>query len=281
LERDTFSQLGEQAWAHLLRAMPMHFATRVLRVAGDIPLPGPLREPVLGWIAGRIGMNLGEAEQPLEAYGTFHELFVRRLKPGLRPIPLDANAVISPVDGCLSTSGVVRDGSAIQAKGIGYPLAEFLGDEELARQLEGGQYFTLYLRPKDYHRIHCPTRARVIEMHRVGGRLLPVKPYMARNVRGLYAQNERLVLILDSELGRMVLACVAAMGVGSVSTMFEIDGRGPATGWLAKGEELAAFEMGSTVILFFEGGRVAAEPSLCEGQEVRVGQVIARGLTRS
>jgi phosphatidylserine decarboxylase len=272
------AQLRERAWVKLLQLAPasLRSYTLLLRVAGKIALPRGLREPVFGWIATRVGIDLSEAELPLADYSRFREIFVRRLQPGLRPVDGNDGAVVSPVDGCVTTFGRAERDRLIQAKGIDYTLGELLDDSELARELEGGTFVTLYLRPHDYHRIHAPVAGEVASVRRIPGTLFPVKPYMVRSVRGLLCRNERVVAVLETELGRVGVVCVAAAGVGTVTVSVE-PWRGAL---LSRGDELAAFNLGSTVILIFGPGRVELEP-LRAGQEIRVGQALARRVRRA
>jgi phosphatidylserine decarboxylase len=255
-----------------MRVLPLRAYTRAMRALGGLPLPEPLREPVFSRVAAAMGIDLTEAELPASAYRTFSDLFVRRLQPGARPIDTAPDALVSPVDAELTTRGEVRRGCVVQAKGIDYSLPQLLEDAALADSLEGGQFFTLYLRPKDYHRIHAPLAGRVLSHRTVGGRLLPVKPYMVRNVGDLLARNERLWFLLESELGRVVVVCVAAAGVGTITVA---EGLREGT-QVEKGQEIAAFNIGSTVIVFAEAGcRLGAEP-IALGEGVRVGQPLAR-----
>jgi len=215
-----------------------------------------------------MAIDLSEAAEPVEEYGCFQDIFIRRLRPGARAVDPDPGTLISPVDGVLTTRGEVRAGTVVQAKGIDYSLEALVEDAAVARSFEGGLFFTLYLRPKDYHRIHSPLRARLVRERTLGGALLPVKPYMIRSVPELLARNERLWLLLDGELGRVLVVCVAAAGVGTVTTEH---GGQP----LEKGDELAAFNLGSTVIVFCEPGRMRPAPGLTVGDEVRMGQALA------
>jgi phosphatidylserine decarboxylase len=280
LTRSDLAPWGERAWVRFLGIAPLRTYSRVVRALSATPVPGPLRAPLLGSIASRLGMDLGEAEHGVEGYGSLQELFVRRLRPGARPLDPAPGSVVSPVDGCLSAAGVVRRGELIQAKGLSYSLERLLGDGRLAQQLDGGRFFTLYLRPRDYHRIHSPVDGRVTALRRIPGDLLPVQPHVVRNVRDLFARNERLVLRLDTALGAMALVCVAATGVGNISVAFSDPAGGNGAGGtlslpVSRGDELAAFNLGSTVILVFEPQRmVAAE--LAPGQEVRVGMALGR-----
>ncbi|MCA9671285.1 MAG: phosphatidylserine decarboxylase [Myxococcales bacterium] len=248
----------------------------MIRALADISLPRALREPVFGPIAERIGMNLGEAELSLSDYDSFGELFVRRLRDGQRPIDATDGALVSPVDGCVSICGIADGDSLVQAKGIDYSLAELVDDAALAERLQGGAYTTIYLRPKDYHRIHTPVSGRIVSSRRVGAELFPVQPSVVRNLRGLFARNERVVIEIESdEVGVMALIAVGATAVGCITTVF-----GAPDGYrrydppieIEKGDEVAAFNLGSTVILLCERGRAAFDVTPL--QEVRVGQVI-------
>jgi len=231
-----------------------------------------------------MGIDLAEAEQTLQEYRCFRELFSRRLQPGARPIHSEDDAIVSPVDGCITTLGTVEQGRLIQAKGISYSLADLLENGELAQKFEGGTFITLYLRPKDYHRIHCPFNGKVLATQPIGGALFPVKPYVVRNLRGLMTRNERLLILLETKLGHVAMVCVAAAGVGTITKLFGRTGNGDQSSSLEfelkKGDEVAAFNMGSTVILFFEPGKVIFEP-LDIGQEVRMGQILARSVAHA
>ncbi len=279
------TDLAERAWVNLLRIAPLRAYSRVIRALSLAPLPRSLRDPVFGRIAVRCGMDLSEAEMLLSEYRSFHDLFVRRLQPGARIVDETRDAAISPVDACVSTAGEIGDGVLIQAKGVSYSLAELLGDRDLAGELSGGSFITLYLRPKDYHRIHCPVACTVTGVRHIPGKLFPVKPYMVRHLRGLFLRNERLVLRLSCAMGNIAMVCVAAAGVGNITTAFARPGNGQAATWQdvsvprERGDEVAAFNLGSTVILVFPPG-VALEP-VSPGQEMRMGQIIALSDNRS
>jgi phosphatidylserine decarboxylase len=281
---DSAAGWAERAWSGLLQVAPLRTYTKLIRVMSGIALPRPLRRPLFGAIATRMGMDLGEAEQSISDYRCFGDLFVRRLRPGLRPVEEAADVVVSPVDGCVSGLGQAYRGGLIQAKGIEYPLAELVDSPELARSLDGGVYATLYLRPGDYHRIHCPISGQLVALRRIGGKLFPVQPYVVRNLRGLFVKNERIVLELETCLGKVAMVCVAAAGVGSISTAFDdLPGsngdprRGPLRVPVRKGDEIARFNLGSTVILVFEPNAVRLA-GLAPGGEVRMGQPVARRL---
>jgi phosphatidylserine decarboxylase len=268
-------RLWERIWIGLLHLVPLRLYTVIIRGIAAIRVPRRLRRKVLGVLARWVGMDLREAELPLAEYRSFAELFVRRLRAGARPVAGDGLAVC-PVDGCVVSCGRAEAGELVQAKGIHYRLDELLVDRALAQRVDGGSYVTIYLRPRDYHRIHCPAEAQVVATQHVRGRLFPVQPAVVRNVKGLFVRNERLVIWLDSDLGTIALVCVGAAAVGSIGTVFDAP-RGrrrydpPVS--VGRGAEIAAFHLGSTVVVVFERGRVELE-DLQPRQEVRVGQVL-------
>ncbi len=278
--------MSDRLFIAALRLVPKNALSRLVGALTRWRAPGPVRRAAMRAFAARYGIDLSECPD-LEVYRSFGEFFARPLRPGLRPIAPGDRVVVSPVDAVVSEAGVTAGGKLVQAKGIDYPAAALLGDEALAARLEGGAYVTLYLSPKDYHRIHFPLGGAVAGWRYVPGRLWPVNPASVRTVRGLFAVNERLVTILDTPLGRCAVVAVGATVVGRVRAYY--DPTVPVTNLpgaraarrdyepplpAAKGQELGAFEMGSTVILLFEKGRVRIDPRLVPGARVRVGEEI-------
>ena len=236
--------------------------------------------------ANRYRIDLSECGE-LSGFRTFGDFFARPLKPGLRPIAPGEEVVVSPVDAVVSETGVARGGRLVQAKGIDYTASALVGDERVGARLDGGRYATLYLSPRDYHRIHFPLSGRVLGWRYVPGKLWPVNPASVRSVPGLFTVNERLVTLLDSPLGLVAIVAVGATVVGRVRATLDPDvpvTNLPGAGArsldyvspipVEKGQELGAFEMGSTVILIFEPGRVALSAALVAGARVRVGEAI-------
>jgi len=239
--------------------------------------------------AARYAIDLSECP-PLESYPTFGAFFARPLLPGRRCIAPGAEVVVSPVDGAVSECGNSLGGRLVQAKGIDYALEALLADAALAAKLTGGAWATLYLSPRDYHRIHHPLGGRITGWRYVPGTLWPVNEASVRNVPGLFARNERLVTVLATPLGTCAVVAVGATVVGRVRAFY--DPAVPVTNLagatlqkhdypqpiaVEKGSELGAFEMGSTVILLFEPGRVALASRLAPGERVRVGEAIGGG----
>ena len=249
-------------------------------------LPRPLRVPVYTAFARWVGARLDEIELPLAEYPSFGSFFARRLREGARTVATSSDALICPCDGRIAAVGVATEGLLIQAKGKRYDLATLLVDQALAARLEGGRYLTVYLSPRDYHRVHAPADVEVVGYDYVPGALYPVNPFFSRHIDNLLAANERMVLHLSSAGGAIAMVLVGAAGVGNVTlchprvqarelrsarTRRRVRFREPVA--VARGDELAAFNLGSTVVLVFEPGR--ADLSGIElGTAMQFGQAI-------
>jgi len=240
----------------------------------------------------RYGVNMAEAAQPdAAAYPTFNEFFTRALQPGVRPL---AQAdLICPVDGAISQFGAVDGDRIFQAKGHHYTTPALVGgDGALAAHFHQGLFATLYLSPRDYHRIHMPCAGRLLRMIHVPGDLFSVNPATAQGVPGLFARNERVVCVFDSDVGPWVLVLVGATIVGSMATVWHGVVNPPRPGtvreWtyhdqdirLAQGQEMGRFLLGSTVVMLFprppEGGtRLNFNPAWAPGRPIRLGETMA------
>ena len=236
------------------------FAGRVARAQG-----GRATTRLIRWFVGKYGVDMSEAENPdIASYASFNDFFGRPLKPGVRPLA-DAD-FISPVDGAISQFGAIDDHHILQAKGHRFTTTQLLaGDAALADRFRHGSFANLYLSPKDYHRLHMPCAGRLQRMIYVPGALFSVNPTTARGVPGLFARNERVVCVFDSEThGRVVMVLVGATIVGSMATTWHgvVNPRrtGVIAEWeyadrpiaLEQGEEMGRFLLGSTVIMLFE-----------------------------
>ena len=259
-----------------------------------------------GWVAGahgcavttaiirnfvaRYGVNMAEAAEPdITAYPSFNDFFTRALKPGVRP--LAAADLVCPVDGAISQFGAIDGERIFQAKGHDYTTSALLGgDGALAAHFHGGHFATLYLSPKDYHRIHMPSNSRLLRMVHVPGALFSVNPTTARGVPGLFARNERVVCVFDGaddKSGPWVLVLVGATIVGSMATVWHGVVNPPRTGsvrdWryvdqdvrLAKGAEMGRFLLGSTVVMLFPQGKLNWNPRWAPGAAIRMGEAMA------
>lgn len=248
---------------------------------------GATTTAVIRWFIGRYGVNMDEAANPdPAAYASFNEFFTRALKPGARP--LAAADLVCPVDGAISQFGPIERGRLFQAKGHDYTATALVGgDSALAASFDGGHFATLYLSPRDYHRIHMPCAGRLRRMVHVPGALFSVNPTTARGVPGLFARNERVVCVFNGEHGPWVLVLVGATIVGSMATVWHGVVNPPRGGtlreWrydeqevrLAQGAEMGRFLLGSTVVLLFPKGPLAFNPAWAPGGAIRMGEPMA------
>jgi phosphatidylserine decarboxylase len=231
------------------------------------------------------GINYGEALSPDPAdYASFNAWFTRALKPDVRVFDPDPNAFLSPCDGRISETGSLQENRILQAKGRDYSLQDLLANDPVCGELTGGYFSTIYLSPKDYHRIHMPLGGRLQRMIHVPGRLFSVAPYTVRQVPRLFARNERVISIFETKSGPLVMVLVGAMLVSSTETVWAGEVT-PTTNRqvsvkdytdevisLAKGEEMGRFNMGSTVILLMPPGALKSLEGLGAGDAVQVGQ---------
>jgi len=233
------------------------------------------------------GVNMAEAADPdIASYPTFNDFFTRALKPGARPL---ARAdLICPVDGAISRFGAMDRNKILQAKGHHYLAVALLGgDEALATQFDHGHFATLYLAPKDYHRIHMPCDGRLTRMIHVPGALFSVNPPTARGIPGLFARNERVVCVFESARGPFVLVLVGATIVGSVATVWHGVVTPPRSGqirqWryddqplaLQQGQEMGRFLLGSTVVMLFPRGDLRFNAEWAPERAIRLGEAMA------
>lgn len=234
------------------------------------------------------GIDISEAEKPIEQYTGFDDFFTRRLVSGARPIDAVPGRVISPADGTVVESGLVTQGKLLQAKGVLFGLSELLADPDAASRLEGGAYVITYLSPKDYHRVHAPVSGRVLGWHHIPGTLFTVSARGVVREPGLFVRNERFVTLIESEGALVAVVMVAAVGVGHVTVSYDPEVATHGVRFLRaavrhrrydvpkpieKGAELGIFHLGSTTIAVFEPGRVELDP-LSPGAAVKMGMGI-------
>lgn len=270
--------------------MPGHAISRLIHAFTRIQHPS-IRKPFTRWFVRQFGINMDEARQSDPAsYPHFNAFFTRELKPGIRPICTQADTLACPVDGRVSQAGPIRAGRVFQAKGHDYSLQTLLGgDAELAARFAGGHFTTIYLSPRDYHRIHMPCTGTLRQMIHVPGRLFSVNPATTRVIPGLFARNERVVSIFDTAFGPMAMVKVGAVNVGSIETVWAGEVTPPAGGqlqqWhyhgeqaitLEKGAEMGRFNMGSTVVLVMARPELAWEAEFQPDAVVRLGECIAK-----
>lgn len=247
---------------------------------------GAFTTALIRWFVKRYNVNMAEAANPdVASYPTFNQFFTRALQEGARP--LAHTDLICPVDGAISQFGPIQGNQIFQAKGHSYSSTALVGgDAELAARFDNGSFATLYLSPRDYHRIHMPCEGRLTRMIYVPGALFSVNPTTARGVPGLFARNERVVCVFESARGPFVLVLVGATIVGSMATVWHGVVNPPRAGevreWhydlstaLRQGEEMGRFLLGSTVVMLFPKGPLAFNPEWAPGRAIRLGEAMA------
>ncbi|WP_026437658.1 archaetidylserine decarboxylase [Acidovorax sp. JHL-9] len=249
---------------------------------------GGLTTAVIRRFVARYNVNMAEAANPdIASYPSFNDFFTRALKPGLRP--LASADLICPVDGTISQLGRIEKDLIFQAKGHHYSTTALVGgDAALAARFDHGHFATLYLSPRDYHRIHMPCAGRLTRMVHVPGALFSVNPTTARGVPGLFARNERVVCVFESDHGPFVLVLVGATIVGSMATVWHGQVNPPRTGqlrqWnyaagqvsLQQGEEMGRFLLGSTVVMLFPQGPLQFNHDWAAERPIQLGEAMAR-----
>lgn len=270
--------------------LPHHLLSRLIGFAAECRAPW-FKDRLIGWFAKQYQVNMSEAEvEDLTAYEHFNAFFTRTLKDGARPLDSTEGSILCPADGAISQLGKIEHGRVFQAKGHSFSVTELLGgDSARAEPFMGGEFATVYLSPKDYHRVHMPLTGTLREMVYVPGRLFSVNQTTAENVPELFARNERVVCTFDTERGPMAVVLVGAMIVASIETVFaglvtppkralktvryDESSRQPIV--LERGAELGRFKLGSTAIVLFGPEQVQWAAELGETSPVRMGQQLA------
>jgi phosphatidylserine decarboxylase len=279
----------EKSLAMLQDVLPQHTLTKLVHRFMRSE-SGWLKNAQIGTIGRLAGIDLNEARSAdPDDYPTFNAFFTRELKPGVRPLDPDPSALLSPCDGRVSACGKLSDGRILQAKGHDYSIGALLADDPVCPQLRNGHFWTIYLSPRDYHRVHMPLAGTLQRMIYVPGKLYSVAPYTVRQVPGLFAANERIVCVFDTDYGPFVQVLVGAMLVASMDTVWagtvtpaaervvQRTSYAPGDVHLERGEEMGRFNMGSTVISILPPGLVAEASADLPGADdaVRMGQKIA------
>lgn len=249
-----------------------------------------LKNTFINWFVKRynVDMSLAAEENPL-AYNCFNDFFTRALKPGARPIDSASDAIVCPADGAISQLGKIIDGRIFQAKGQSYTALELLGgDEMLAADFADGTFATVYLSPRDYHRVHMPYGGKLRAMVSIPGELFSVNTVTAENVPRLFARNERAVAIFDTDIGPMAVVLVGAMIVAGIETVWDgqiapFASRDIATSLypyqnitLNKGDEMGRFKLGSTAIVLFAKDKIRWDEKLQAGTPTKMGELMGK-----
>ena len=281
------STLLERVLAGIQYLLPQHFLSRIVYALMRCQTSW-VKNTLIRTISRLAGINREEALSPdMRDYASFNAWFTRALKPGARIFETDPRAFLSPCDGRISETGILQKSSILQAKGKEYSMQELLANDPVCTHLEDGYFSTIYLSPRDYHRIHMPISGHLKRMIHVPGRLFSVAPYTVRQVPRLFARNERVIAIFETESGPLVMVLVGAMLVSSTETVWAgevtpsknkdvtVTDYTDVDVSLAKGFEMGRFNMGSTVILLMPPGTVKCLENPGPGDVVKVGQRLA------
>ncbi|MBL4899704.1 MAG: phosphatidylserine decarboxylase [Colwellia sp.] len=283
--------LSDKIKIALQYAMPKHAISRLV---------GKLAAARMGWLTTKLinifinayGINMSEAKlKKASDFKTFNDFFTRELEPGARTIDTDNDSLCYPVDGAISQQGDIVEGKLIQAKGFNYSLTSLLGgDARTAGPFQKGKFSCIYLAPKDYHRIHMPMAATLREMIYIPGELFSVNPLTASNVPDLFARNERVVTIFDTEHGALAMVLVGATIVASIETTWagtitppvgsdifrwQYPAKGVDVITFEKGDEMGRFKLGSTVVSAFAPNMVEFLPEAGPKTVTRLGELYA------
>jgi phosphatidylserine decarboxylase len=274
-----------------LAVLPHHLLSRMVRSATRWRNRW-WKNLLIRWFIRHFRVNMSEAVNPSPAhYPDFNSFFTRALKPAARPQPGEPGVITSPVDGRISQIGRISNGRLIQAKRRDYSLVDLLGgDDHRATAFQEGAFATLYLSPRDYHRVHMPCNARLVETVYIPGRLFSVAPHTTRTIPGLFTRNERLAALFETATGPMAMVMVGAIFVACMETVWEgvirpagtdrvvrsYPREGVAEWRFRRGDEMGRFNMGSTVILLYGPDQVKWIPELSPGQSLCLGQILGR-----
>lgn len=286
-------ELTDSAFVAVQHLAPQHLLSRAAGTLANTTNPA-IKSRFINWFIARYGVDMSEALEPdPEAYPNFNAFFTRPLKDGARPLSGDSGTVLSPADGTLSQCEKIRRGRLFQAKGQTFSAAELTGEAEPTLEpFEQGLFATIYLSPKDYHRVHMPLTGTLEKMTFIPGRLFSVNPVTTEKVPRLFARNERVVAWFRTEWGPMVVVLVGAMIVAGIETVwagpvapggrrvwsqsYPTEGAGTLT--LERGQEMGRFHLGSTAIVMLPRGCFGPEADLTPGQSLRMGNALARAL---
>ncbi len=278
-------EFRERLFIFIQYCIPQHMLSRLIGYLADSENPW-LKAQLIQLFSHFFPINIAEAAPDnVEQYASFNAFFTRALKPGARPVVQEHNAIASPADGAISEIGVIEGNQLLQAKGHNYSLLALLGgDTALAEQFNNGAFATIYLSPKDYHRVHMPLAGTLQQTRYVPGKLFSVNQTTANNVPGLFARNERLICVFDTSSGPMIVILVGAMIVAAIETVWAgqvapqpkkitaIDMTQTIT--LDKGGEMGRFKLGSTVIVLFPENTVAWNKALTNGTPIQLGELL-------
>ena len=273
------TRLKKQIFIQAQRLVPQHKFSRIVgKLAGsENPI---IKNTVIQAFKAKYSIDLSIAEQTdALKYKSFNAFFTRALKPGIRQIDAALNSIVSPADGEISQIGKIQAGEIFQAKGQQFSVEKLIGDPQLAAVFQDGEFATVYLSPRDYHRVHMPFAGTLTETLYIPGELFSVNQTTAENIPGLFARNERMVCLFDTEVGRMAVVLVGAMIVAGIETV--ATGKVKPSGCielnhhelaLAKGDELGRFYLWSPAVVLFEKDKMAWDNQFKANSTVIMGE---------
>lgn len=271
----------------LQRLLPQHFLSRLTGKLASWHAPRWFLMPLLKWFVKKYHVDMRQAEQPaLNHYASFNQFFTRKLTADARPL---GAGICSPADGTISELGLIHHQRILQAKSIHYSLQQLLaGDAELTQAFTDGAFATIYLSPRDYHRVHMPLAGRLIQSIYVPGKLFSVNPTTVNNINGVFARNERLINIFETDKGKMAVILVGAMLVAGINTAWQgkvaPNQQRHVQRWdyqqqdifIEQGAELGYFSFGSTAIVLFEKDQATWHGALHAGTTLNMGESIGQ-----
>lgn len=281
----SLKNLKKNLFIQAQKVVPQQKLSRVVGkvAASENPI---LKNIVIQAFKAQYGIDMSIAEQGNALkFKSFNEFFTRSLKAGVREIDANPNSVVSPADGAISQLGNIADGDIFQAKGQSFSVEKLIGDPQLAEPFKNGEFATVYLSPKDYHRVHMPYAGTLTETLYIPGELFSVNQTTAENIPGLFARNERMVCLFDTDLGRMAVVLVGAMIVAGIETV--ATGKVKPTGRLElnhhemkleKGDELGRFYLGSTAVVLFEQDKMQWDSAFQANSMVVMGEALGHTL---
>ena len=271
----------------LQRIAPQHTLSKLAGRLAKVKTPW-LKNFIIDKFIDQYNVNMDEALNDASSFEDFNAFFTRELKPGARPIDSDEKSIVSPADGVISQLGDIENDKLFQAKGHHYSLQDLLANDKNSTAFRNGKFATVYLSPKDYHRVHMPITGRLISMTHVPGKLYSVNKTTAENLQGVFAKNERVICYFDSAIGVVCLILVGAMIVGSIDTVWagevapankhpkQFFYRDAPAVELNKGDEVGRFKLGSTAIVLFPENVAEWNKGLTEDSPLKMGQAIGR-----
>lgn len=275
------SRLKQQLFIQAQKVVPQHRLSRVVGkiAASENPI---VKTAVIAAFKTKYGIDMSIAEQTNSLkFKSFNDFFTRGLRTGVRAVDADSTAIVSPADGAISQLGKIENGDVFQAKGQKFTVENLIADPQLAEPFKNGEFATVYLSPRDYHRVHMPFAGTLTETLYVPGELFSVNQTTAENIPGLFARNERMVCLFDTELGRMAVVLVGAMIVAGIETV--ATGKVKPSGrielnqhnlFLEKGAELGRFYLGSTAVILFEENKMQWDEKFKANSTVLMGEAL-------